>query len=635
MSSRKHGGSLIGLLCLAVFTLGLAAGAVAEKPATLVRDSIPDQYKWNLSDIYPNWEAWQQDYNAIQGVMERFTQMKGTLAEGPENVLKAFKLSDSLGMLAYKVYRYPGLMSATDSRDNEVKGKLQQVQILFAQFGIAMAWFNPEMLTIPWDTMKTWLEETPDLAVYRYTIEDLYRQQEHVLSEDKEQLLSYFSQVNSAPATIWNELSTTDVDYADITLSNDEEYTLTPGTYSNILTTNRNQDDRSKAFEAFYGVFAADKNTYAAIYNGVLQVDWASAQARNYETCLKSYLDGDNVPTSVYETLIATVKDGVEPLRRYQLLRKERLGLDSYHLFDGSIPLVEVDRLYPYDSIQTWIVEAMAPLGEEYQKRLRTAFDSRWIDVYENEGKRTGAFSAGVYGVHPYMLLNYSETMRDMFTVAHELGHTMHTILADETQPFATADYTIFVAEVPSTLNEALLLDYMLKRTDNPAERAMMLDYAIDALVGTFYAQTMWADFELQMHQMVEQGQPITANSVAFAYSNLLQSYYGETLDLDSLYHFQWSRIGHFYRSPFYVYKYATCFASSAKLVQGLTSDDAEVHKEALNRYMTLLKSGGSDYPMALLKKAGVDLTQPETIQAVVTQLDNLVTQLEAELAKM
>ena len=635
MSYRKTTAMPSSIVLGCALVAVLAAGALAEKPTTLDRELIPDQYKWDLSHIYPDWNAWQQDVGRIQEIMGRYTGLKGTLSEGPEALLHAFTLGDTLGMLAYKTLYYPHLMGAVDSRDQEVKGRIQQVQILFAQFGVAMSWFTPELLAVGWDTMSTWLDNTPDLGPYRHGVEDAYRQQEHVLDEDKEKLLAYYSQVNAAPATIWNELSTTDIEYATITLGDAEEQTLTPGTYSNILSTNRNEDERARAMNEFYGVYAANANTYAAIYNGVLQLNWASAQARNYDDCIQAYLDGDNVPFEVYETLINTVKQGCEPLHRYMALRKERLGLETYHLYDGSIPIIEYDKTYDYDNIQDWIVEAVEPLGKEYQERVGTAFGERWIDVYENEGKRTGAFSAGVYGVHPYLLLNYSETFRDVFTVAHELGHCMHTVMANETQPFTTSGYTIFVAEVPSTLNEALLLEYLLDKTEDPKERAAMLDYAIDALVGTFYVQTMWADFELQMHRMVEQGQPITANSLKHRYSTLVNSYYGDAVELDSLYHYTWSRIGHFYRSPFYVYKYATCFASSAQLVNEIRSEDEAVREAALDRYEKLLRAGGSDYPMELLKEAGVDLTNPETVQAVLRQLDDLVTRLEQELAKI
>ncbi len=621
-------------LTLGALALVLAT-ALQARPNTLVRDSIPDKYKWDLNQIFANWPDWEKGLTHLQGLMDEYAALKGTLASGPQAILKAKKLGDDLGMLADRVYRYASLNSAQDTRDNTVSARLQQVQIAFAKFGVATAWYNPEMLAIPWETMRQWLDTTPELKPYRFGIEDLYRQQAHVLSEDKEQLLAYFSRVNSVPGTVFGKLATSDMKYPTTTLSDGNPVKLTPGAYYGILSSNRNQADRAKAFEAFYGAYVDNRNTYAAIYDGVLQTDWASAQARKYGTCLESYLDGDNVPVDVYKNLVNTVRAGSEPLQRYYRLVKARLGLKEYHLYDGMIPLVNLDKKYPYDSIQTSIIQAMAPLGKDYQTRLRTAFDSRWIDVYENEGKRTGAFSASTYGVHPFLLLNYNESMTDVYTVAHELGHCMHSMLSNETQPYTTCEPTIFVAEVASTMNEALLLDYMLTKTKDPVERVALLTRAINSIDQTFYTQSMWGDFEMRAHEAVEKGVPITAETLKDMYGKLQTEYYGDAVTVDDFYRYVWTRIPHFYNTPFYVYKYATCYATSSMLAAEITSKDKKVQAAGLDRYMTLLRSGSSDYSMELLKKAGVDLTKPETFQAIVDRLDRYVTLLEQELAKL
>lgn len=622
------------LLALGLIALMLTP-TLQAKPNTLVRDSIPDKYKWDLGQIYADWTAWEQGLTHLQEIMNEYAGLKGTLAGGPQAILKAAQVGDELGMLAYKVYQYASLNSAQDMRDNAVSGRLQQVQIAFAKFGVATAWYNPELLAIPWETMKQWLDSTPELKPYRLGIEDLYRQQTHVLSEDKEQLLAYFSQVNNAPSAIFGKLSTSDMKYPTTTLSDGNPVKLTPGAYYSIKSTNRNQADRAKATESFYGAYVDNRNTYAAIYDGILQSDWASAQARNYTSCLESYLNADNVPVDVYKNLVNTVRGGVGPLQRYYKLVKEKLGLTEFHLYDDMIPLVDFNKTYDYDQIQPWIIDAMAPLGKDYQTRLRTAFDSRWIDVYENEGKRTGAFSATTYGVHPFLLLNYNETLNEVYTVAHELGHCMHSMLSSATQPFSTSQPTIFVAEVASTMNEALLLDYMLTKTKDPVERIALLARAIKSIDGTFYTQSMWADFEMRTHEAVEQGMPITAETLSDIYGRLQKEYYGDAVTVDDYYRYVWTRIPHFYNTPFYVYKYATCYATSAKLAAEIMSKDKKVKAAGLDRYMTLLKSGSSDYSMELLKKAGVDLSQPATFQAIVDRLDSYVTQLEAELAKL
>ena len=308
------------------------------------------------------------------------------------------------------------------------------------------------------------------------------------------------------------------------------------------------------------------------------------------------------------------------------------LGLSSYHTYDTAIPLVDFDRQYPYDDVLEWLPASAAPLGADYQRRLRQALASDWIDVYENPGKRSGAYSAPVYGVHPYMLLNYNDTLDAVFTLAHEMGHSMHTLFSHEHQPFVYAGYTIFVAEVPSTLNEAFFLDFMLARASDKRERIVLLQHAIDGIASTFYTQVMFADYELQAHRLVEEGRPVTADGLGEIYFNLLKAYHGDALDYDQPSRVTWARIPHFFSTPYYVYQYATCFASSAQLMKQLTSGPEADRAAAIERYLTLLKSGGSDHPMILLQRAGVDLGRPETVRAVVDQLDALVSRLEREI---
>lgn len=625
--------TFMSLAILASFLI--ATAAQAAMPKSKVRSEIDAKYRWNFSDIYPSWDAWEKDKAVMEQKMNEYAALKGTLSGGAQNILKAYKLNDEMNIISYKVYRYPQLQRDVNTKDNDISAKLQQVQMLFAKFGTATAWFSPELLAIKWETMKKWLDETPGLEPYRFTISNLYRQQAHVLDENGERLLSYFSTFNNAPQSAFTELSTSDIKFRKAKFSDGEERTLTPGEYSQLLTTSRNQADRKLAFETMYGVYADNQNTYAAIYAGICQRDWAQAQARNYKSTLEAALDADNVPMQVYENLVSGVKAGCAPMQRYYKLRKAALGLQDYHLYDGSVSVVDGDKVYDYDEVLPMVVESVAPLGTDYQAKMRKATSSGWIDVFENEGKRSGAYSAGVYGVHPYMLMNYNGTLDAVFTLAHELGHTMHTQLSHETQPFVNSQYTIFVAEVASTLNEALFLDYMLKKITDPKERVKLLEQQIDNILGTFYTQVMFADYEHQAHKMAEEGQPITADVLNGVYRKIMTDYFGDSVVRDDLYDVLWTRIPHFYNSPYYVYQYATCFASSAKLVQGIQSKDAKVRKEATDKYLTLLKSGGNDYPMEQLKKAGVDLSKPETIKAVVDQLDALVNQYELELKKL
>jgi oligoendopeptidase F len=612
-----------------------ADAATAEPPQARMRrrEEIADRFKWNLSDIYASWEEWEAAYKQIEAGVDRYAALKGTLASGPEALLTAFRLSEELDQLAYRVWYFPSLQYDEDQRDNTVNAKRQQVQILFARLQQAGSWFNPELLQIPLDTVRGWMDRTPDLQLYRFAIESLYRQQEHVLDEAGERLMSLSSRLAAVPGEAYFALSTADAKFPTITLSTGEQVTVSYGQYRALLATRREQADREAAFTALHQTYKANLNTYATLYNAVCQRDWFQARARGYRSTLEAALHGDNIPTSVVENLIETTRAGVEPLRRYHKLRRKTLGVPSYQVYDFSIPLVTFDKKYQYEDVLNWIVNSVEPLGAEYQDRMRQGFSGRWIDVYENEGKRSGAYSAPVYGTHPYMLLNYTDTLDDVFTLAHEMGHSMHTILSHEHQPFVYSSYTIFVAEVPSTLSEALLLEYMLARSTDPAERIVLLQHAIDNITGTFFTQVLFADYELRAHRLAEQDKPITSEILTDTYSTLLKDYYGDALDMNPLTGITWGRIPHFFNSPYYVYQYATCFASAARIAKEIMHGSGKERTEARERYLKLLSSGGSNYPMELLKTAGVDLAQPDTVRAVIDQLDDLVTRLEKELA--
>ena len=596
------------------------------------RDAIPSRYTWDLTAICRDWDDWTCAYRDLESEIESFATRQGTLARGVDHLLAAFRAMDTMGALSYRVWYFASLHYDQDQRDNAINARRQQVQILFARQQQAGSWFNPELLAIPLDTVRDWVGANADLAVYRFAIESLFHEQEHVLDEPGERLMSFAGRFNSVPHDSYAALTTADVKFPSITFKGGERVTLSYGQYRVLLETNRRQEDRAAAYRAFHGTYADNQNTYAALYNGVLQRDWFHARARGYKTTLDAALHGNNIPTSVVENLIAETKQGVEPLRRYHRLRRRALGVETYHLFDVSLPLVEHDVRYPYDQVGDWIVDSVAPLGGQYQQQVRRAFDQRWIDVYENVGKRSGAYSAPVYGAHPYMLLNYNETLDAVFTLAHEMGHSMHTLLSHRSQPFVYAGYTIFVAEVPSTLSEALFLDLMLDRAQAREERIVLLQHAIDSIVSTFYTQVLFADFELQAHRLVEQDRPVTADVLNAMYAALLREYYGDVLDEEKISCVTWSRIPHFFSTPYYVYQYATCFASTARIMQDLRAPESGMRAEGVRRYLSLLQAGGSDYPMRLLGQAGVDLSRPDTVRAVAVELEALVARLETEL---
>lgn len=610
-------------------TATTGAGQVRE------RTSIEPQWTWKLEDIFADWAAWELGYDELSRAVEAHAARRGTLTTGAEALLAALEHADQLGQLAYRVWYFVSLRFDEDQRDNQVNARRQQVQTLLARLQEATSWFNPELLTIPLATIQAWMAASSRLAVYRFALEEVYRLQAHVLDEQGEHLLSLGARFNGAPQDAYGALTVADMKFPTITLTSGQQEVVSYSRYRAILATNRSQDDRRMAFEAHHRTYAATGNTYAALYRGVLERDWFQARARRYASTLEAALEGNHIPTAVVETLIDVTKAGTEPLRDYHRLRRRALGLSEYHSYDGLIPVVAVDRRFDYQWATEAVIDSVACLGADYQREVRQAFESRWIDVFENAGKRSGAYSAPVYGVHPYMLLNYNDTLDAVFTLAHEMGHSMHTVLSHRRQPFVYSDYTIFVAEVPSTLSEDLLLRLLLERTEDAAERALLLQHAIDGIVGTFYTQVMFADFELQAHRLVERGQPLTAEVLGELYLGLLKAYHGDALDYDDLSRVTWSRIPHFFQSPYYVYQYATCFASSAQIVEHLMRGGANEKAEARERYLALLEAGGSDHPMALLARAGVDLARPDTVRAVIAKTADLVARFAAELRQM
>ena len=597
------------------------------------RSEIKQEYKWNLSDIYENYSDWEKDFEKVSELKKELAGFKGQFGN-EEKLLEFFQKQEEMDKISYKLYRYPQLARDLNSSDKEAVEHLQKVQFLFAEISTELSWVNSELVDNR-ENIEKWIEKK-EFDDYRFGLKNLFRLQKHILEEKESKLLSYYSSFFSAPRSIYSEVTVTDVEWPQVTLSSGEKVDVTPANYSKILSTNRNQEDRKLMFQTFYTIYEKKKNTIAAIYNSILQKGIASKKAYNYDSFLLSHLESDNIPEEIYLNLVNTAKNNTKPLQRYLKLRKKILGLKKYYNFDGSINLIEFDKEYEYDDAKEIVLNSVAPLGKDYVEKMKKAISEGWLDVFEAKGKRTGAYSAGVYGVHPYMLLNYNKTLDSVFTLAHELGHTLHTLYSDENQPFSMADYTIFVAEVASTFNERLLLDYMLENTNDPKERIALLEQEIGNIVGTFYFQALLADYEYQAHKLAEAGKPITAEVLSKIMKDLFDKYYGDIIEKDDLIYIFWARVPHFFNSPFYVYQYATCFASSAILYEKMiNSSDESEKKQTLDKYIQLLSSGGNDFPMEQLKKAGVDLSKIETIEAVAKQFDLLLDKLEVEIGKL
>ena len=594
------------------------------------RKTIEQKYKWNLNDIYENYDMWESDLEKFEKLTKEVPKYKGQIKNNSKKFVELELLMEKIARLLDRLYLYPYMLKDLDSTDEITSIKMQEIEMIYTKFGTETAWIAPEMLEIPEETMNEWIKKYPELEERRFGLSEMYRLRKHVLSEDKEQLLSHFAQFMGSSSDIYGELSISDIKWNTVKLSTGEELAISNGVYSKIISTNRNQEDRKLAFEALYKSYENSKNTFAAIYRAIIQQNVASCNARNYESSLDRALENKNIPKEVYFSLVNSAQENTAPLRRYVELRKKALKLKEYHYYDNSINIVDYNKVFKYDDAKEIVLNSVKALGEDYQAKMGRAISEGWLDVFETKNKRSGAYSINIYDVHPYMLLNYQETMDAVFTLAHELGHTLHSMLSSEAQPYSTADYTIFVAEVASTFNERLLLDYMLENSDDSLEKIALLEQALGNIVGTYYIQTLFASYEYEAHKMIEEYKAITPDILSDIMYNLFKKYFGDTVTIDELQKIIWSRIPHFFNSPFYVYQYATSFASSAKLYENL-----KTNPESREKYLTLLKSGGNNHPMEQLKLAGVDLTKKESFDSVAKEFDRLLDVLEEELKKI
>lgn len=583
------------------------------------RNDVPEIEKWKLEDIYNSQKDWEADVKEIEKIAEMLRSYDGKIHDGG-TLLSYLTESEKLSFMFGKVSAYAMLQVDIDTRESSAQSLQDRAKQLGVKISSSTAFFMPFLLSLDESTLKAYLKEEQGLKYFEKNLLEAYRYKAHVLTKEKEELLSQLGEALSSPSHTYSMINNADIKFGTVTNDNGEQVELTRGMYSKLIE-DQDRAKRKEAYKAYYQPYVQLKNSIASTLAAAIKNNVTTAKIRKYPSALEKALFSDNVPKEVYENLISTTKENIAPLHRYSKIRKEKLGLKELHQYDLSVPIVQgVEQKIGYEMAYSTMLNALKPLGDEYIKILDSFKNARYIDVRETPGKRSGAYNLGVYGVHPYVLLNHHDDLSSLFTLAHEMGHAMHSHFSHKTQPQNTAKYSIFVAEVASTVNEVLLIHYLLNQETDETMRWYLLNHFIDKFKGTLFTQVMFADFELKTHEKAEQGQPLNAQVFSEIYEELFREYNGDAIIFDEEVKYGWARIPHFYR-PFYVYKYATGFASAIHLADRILKGD----EKTLASYIEFLKSGSSDYPLELLKKTGVDLTSPEPIQNALKQFSDLV----------
>jgi oligoendopeptidase F len=592
------------------------------------RKDINSEFKWKLEDVYSDSSVWEQDFKAVKELASKIEDFRGKLADGAEMLLNCFRKSDELLSLNDKVFVYARMKRDEDNGNSVYQALTERASTLATEVFAAISFIVPEMLAIPEEKLLGFVNSNKELSVYMFSIMENLRQKEHILSQQEEQLLAMSAEIADTSGDIFSMFNNADIKFPYIKDEKGEEVEVTKGRYVAFLES-KDRRVRKDAFEAVYSTYSKMKNTLAAALAGNVKKNRFYSLVRKYPSALEASLDNDNISVNVYNNLIETVNKNLPLLDRYLKIRKKVLKLEELHMYDLYVPMVEeFDKKIPYEEGKAVVLEALKPLGEEYIGYLKKGMDSGWIDVYENQGKTSGAYSWGAYKTHPYVLLNYQDTINDVFTLAHELGHALHSYYTNMTQPYVYSEYKIFVAEVASTVNESLLMKYMLPRAQSKQEKAYLLNHYLEEFRGTVFRQVMFAEFEKLVHEKIEQGEALNSQEFCEIYYGLNKKYFGNTVEVDENIAMEWSRIPHFY-SSFYVYKYATGFSAATAIAEKIITEG----KPAVDKYVEFLKSGGSNYPIELLKIAGVDLSTPQPIQDALNVFEKILNELE-ELLK-
>ena len=588
------------------------------------RKEIDKNYKWNIEAMYPNKEKWDEDITAVLEATEKFSAYQGHLTENAKTFAAALRDKDDIWQKLERAYVYARMKLDEDNRVSEQQSMHDKVNTVIAKVSAAMSFMTPEMLSAPSETLLDFIKEEPSLKHYEFLIRDLLREKEHVLTKEEENILAQLSEVTDSTHTIFTMLNNADMRFGEITDEDGDKVELTHGNYINYMESH-DRRVREEAFNHMYEAYKALINTISTTYSYNVKTDVVGARIRHYESARASALSGGNIPETVYDNLVSVVNEYLPCLHKYIDLRKKVLGVDELKMYDVYVPLIEIPkRVVPYEEAVEIMKEGLAPLGEEYINRLSAGVKSGWIDVYENEGKTSGAYSFGSYDSFPYILLNYTDTLQDVFTLVHEMGHSMHSSYTRENQPFTYGDHSIFTAEVASTVNESLLMKYLLEKEADVEMRKYILNMYIEAFRTTLFRQTMFAEFEHLTHKYVEDGGSLTAEWMCTEYEKLNKKYFGPALADDEYIKYEWARIPHFYRA-FYVYQYATGYSAATAISKKILEEGTP----ARDAYKEFLKTGSSDYPVELLKIAGVDMSTKEPVILAMETFKNLVEELE------
>ena len=591
----------------------------------LDRSKIEDKFKWNLEQMYKNKDEVEKDISKVKELIQKAKEYKGKLAESFENLYNALNISEQASRLLQNLYVYTHMKQHEDTRINENQGLATKTDMLATELSTATSYMVPEIIAIEEEKLKEFMKDEK-LSFYEKHIKEILREKPHTLSESEEEILAAASDITKVSEDVYDMFSFADLEFPEIEDEEGNKVKLTHSNYS-VFLKSKNPRVRKDAFEAMYLVYGKYKNTFASTLYGGIKSEIFYSKIRKYKSALEASLFQDDISVDVYNNLIKAVDESLPTLNKYVDLKKMFLGLEEIHMYDLYVPLTDkFDMKITYEEAKEIILNALKPLGDEYLKLIQRAFDERWIDVYENEGKQGGAYSWGSYDSHPYILMSYKDDLNSLFTLIHELGHSMHSYYSRTTQPYIYSSYKIFVAEVASTLNELLLINYLLENSKSKEETVYLLNYYLEQFRTTVYRQTMFAEFEKITHESVESGEPLTAKEFTDIYYKLNEKYYKESCVVDEQIGLEWARIPHFY-SNFYVYKYATGFSAASALSKQILEEG----KPAVERYIEFLKSGGSEYPLDQLRKAGVDMEKKESVEEALQIFKGLVDKLEKE----